>query len=220
MSLAAVALAVAVTSTASADDQRNRGLSYEVTITNLTAGQVLTPALLIAHNGDFALFHVGDAATPGLATLAESGNPGPAQSEATNTIGVYWTGIDYGGLIPPGQSRTVMVEAHDDFNEITIAGMLANTNDTFYSIHGAMLPEHGSRTLYAMAYDAGSEKNTEACSDVPGPACPMSGHAHVDEEVAAHFVHVSNGIHGIADLKPAMTDWRGPVAMIEIHPIR
>lgn len=216
--LTAAALAIAAASTASADDNRERGQSYEITITNLTAGQVFTPALLVTHTDDFALFHIGDAATAGLAYLAENGDPTMAQSEAASAMGVYRTAVDADGFIPPGHSRTVMVEARGHFDKVSIAGMLATTNDTFYAVNGAMLPRGGTHTIYAMAYDAGSEMNNELCSHIPGPPCdPMSGNAHVDEGDHTRFVHVSNGIHGVGDLMSADTDWRGPVAMIEIH---
>ncbi len=33
---------------------------------------------------------------------------------------------------------------------------------------------------------------------------------------AEGFIYVSNGVHGGADLVPALHDWRGPVARISV----
>jgi hypothetical protein len=48
---------------------------YEVTITNLTTGQLLSPPVLAAHSADYSLFDVGEKASEGIWTVAEQGNP-------------------------------------------------------------------------------------------------------------------------------------------------
>ena len=48
---------------------------YEVTITNLTSGQLLSPPVLATHSTDYALFEVGEKASEGIWTVAEQGNP-------------------------------------------------------------------------------------------------------------------------------------------------
>jgi hypothetical protein len=48
---------------------------YEVTITNLTSGQLLSPPVLAAHSADYSLFEVGEKASEGVWTVAEQGNP-------------------------------------------------------------------------------------------------------------------------------------------------
>src|SRR6266511_3294884 len=48
---------------------------YEVTITNLTTGQLLSPPVLATHGSDYALFEVGEKASEGIWTVAEQGNP-------------------------------------------------------------------------------------------------------------------------------------------------
>ena len=95
--------------------------------------------------------------------------------------------------------------------------MLASTNDGFFALNSVDFPRHDQETLTAVAYDAGSERNTEACSDVPGPLCPAdSGNLRVIEG-AEGFVHVHNGIHNLADLDAATLDWHNPVAKIVIE---
>ena len=70
----------------------------------------------------------------------------------------------------------------------------------------------------APAYDAGSEQNTEACEDIPGPPCGPNDHPDVKAE---GYVHIHAGIHGIGSegVDPAMHDWRNPVAKITIERI-
>jgi hypothetical protein len=48
---------------------------YEVTITNLTTGQLLSPPVLAAHGPEYTVFEVGQKASEGIWTVAEQGNP-------------------------------------------------------------------------------------------------------------------------------------------------
>ena len=92
--------------------------------------------------------------------------------------------------------------------------MLGMTNDAFYAVRGIRLPKEGKITVHAVAYDAGSELNTEAESDIPGPG----GNAHVDPGEGA--IHVHRGIHGGAFLVPTERDWRNPVVEITVERLR
>ncbi len=49
--------------------------TYEVTIHNLTRGQLITPPLVVVHDSSTSLFSVGQPASMELATLAEEGIP-------------------------------------------------------------------------------------------------------------------------------------------------
>ncbi len=49
--------------------------TYEVTIHNLTRGQLITPPLVVVHDSSTSLFSVGHPASMELATLAEEGTP-------------------------------------------------------------------------------------------------------------------------------------------------
>lgn len=199
-----------------ADDDGHDGRRYTVTITNLTRGQVLTPPVVIVHNRDFALFTPGEPARPELARLAEDGMTQPLRDLLATEPDVYQTRV--GGAIPPGHSTTVEIEVSGPFRFLTAAGMLATTNDGFYSIHDVKVPEKGGLEIDADAYDAGSETNTESCALIPGPPC---GHPGVRDTVDTEgFVHIHAGIHGIGDLTPATHDWRNPVAQVTIERIR
>jgi hypothetical protein len=186
--------------------------TYEVTITNITKGQVLTPVLVVAHSDKFSLFTPGKKAPKRLATLAETGNPEPLANKISKKKSVL--SVETGaGLIPAGMSETITITVEDDGAYLSIATMLALTNDGFAAVRGVML-EDGA-VYYANVWDAGSEANTESALEVPA----LGGEArHTDG--AEKYVHIHAGVHGIADLDPAMHDWRNPGAMISIKEVK
>ena len=186
---------------------------YEVTITNVTKGQIFAPAVVASHDSSFQLFDLGSPAIPELAFLAEEGDPtmlaGALAMEAA--VQDVRTG---GGVLMPGESTTITVLVDGDHRYLSMAGMLVSTNDGFFALRGVMAPE-GSTTMFARVYDAGSEFNSEDCAFVPGPPCG-SGGSH-DPSPAEGYVRIHEGIHGIGGLPSETFDWRGEVAEIEIR---
>ena len=100
--------------------------------------------------------------------------------------------------------------------------MLVNTNDAMIAIDSRPLPKwrHSTRTYNALGYDAGSEGNNEDCRFIPGPACPAGSGNMRSTDDAEGFVHIHNGVHGIADLAADAYDWRNPVAKIHVKRVR
>lgn len=208
--------------TASAGDDHHYGnRSYEVTVTNLTKGQIISPPVLVTHTRKISLFMAGAPASDELAEVAENGNGAPlvAALQASSYVGDAQSAA--GGL-PPGASATYVLKSSRRFNVLSVTGMLVNTNDAIAVVNSKSLPRrrNSSSTFDALAYDAGSEANNESCAFIPGPACPPdSGNAR-DVAGAENFVHIHNGVHGIADLNEAAYDWRNPVARIHVKRIR
>lgn len=188
---------------------------YAITITNITRGQILAPAAVIAHNDSYSLFKLGSPVSPELAMLAEDGSPAALTSMASSMPGVYRTTTG-SGVILPGASQTIEIETSRQYSEISVAAMLVSTNDGFMALRGINAPRRGEITVMADAYDAGSEANSESCAFVPGPPC--GAHAH-DISPAEGYAHIHAGIHGIGGLSAAMYDWRGAVAQVEIKRI-
>lgn len=219
MACTLVSLALASGATGLAQD------TFQVTIQNLTRGQLITPPLVVVHDGSTSLFSVGQPASAELATLAEEGNPTPLMEAAMGMEGVFDAAVAFGPgdppVIPPGQSASVMVEGTFKYRWLSVVGMLATTNDSFFAVSGVQLPARlalyflgpRSMTLNAPAYDAGSEANSESCDYIPGPPC--GNHVH-DPAEPEGFVHISNGIQGIGDINAAAGDWRNPVARVTI----
>jgi Spondin_N len=200
---------------------------YEVTITNITPAQFFTPQLVVTHTRAVELFRLGEPASTPLAVLAEDGATGPLTDALLahgRAVGQVKT---IPGLLGPGKSASVTVEAGRNHELLSVAGMLIPTNDTFFAANGLRLPLFGSVTLSVPGYDAGSEANDQNCLNIPGPRCGGVGSSPGSNAGDEGFVHIGNGFHDLpADpaggevLKPQTYDWRNPVALITVKRIR
>ncbi len=217
MALVGLASTLALSGPAVADDDDDRKV-FEVTVTNITRGQTFTPILVVTHESGVKLFTLGAPASDELATLAEDGDVGPltALLEALPEISDV---KDSGGLLLPGDSVTVKIEAQGGSDHVSLAAMLIPTNDAFVSLVDVPLPKGKATSVFRVpAYDAGSEPNDEFCANIPGPACGGTG---ASPGVGGEdFVHIHAGIHGIGDLDAVERDWRNPVAEVVIRRIR
>ncbi len=225
MKTAALGLALALVATGALADDKDRAV-YEVSITNITKGQTFTPQLIAIHSDSVALFQLGDPASSELEVLAEAGSTGPLTEflEAQGkSVGAVTT---IGALLPPGATAVAMLEAPVKHDYLSTAGMLIPTNDTFFAVNRQRLPQRGSVTVFAQAYDAGTEANDQNCGNIPGPRCGGAGLSPGINAGDEGFVHVGNGFHelgagdGAEVLKPFQYDWRNPVAMIRIKRLR
>lgn len=216
--LLAVALSVAAAAaTTTLADGRGRGRRVEVTITNLTAHQILSPAVVATHDGRFEpMFRPGDEASAELRQIAEDAVNDPMLERLMNDHHVG----DFGaleGAIMPGASRTIELEARGDHHYVSLVGMLVTTNDGFYGVSGVRIPTFGHRGTTSPAYDAGTEENNELCANIPGPPC---GNLLQPALPGEGFVHIHRGIHGIGNLDASIWDWRNPVAQVTIRRVR
>lgn len=221
-----VCAAVLVSQPALGDDDDERR-PFAVTVTNLTRGQTFTPVLVASHREGIRLFDLGQPASPQLAILAEEGNTAPLTALLLSTPGVRDvadSGAPPGGFVPPGQSKTVIVDAGRGAHHLSVAAMLIPTNDGFFALNG----ERGPRgdevlTYFSPAYDSGSERNDELCASIPGPDFAECGGAGGGGQPAGGeegYVHIHAGIHGTGDMNASERDWRNPVARITIRRIR
>ncbi len=215
---AALALTVAASfSAANARPQLGPGtFRYEVTITNITKGQILGPVAVATHNANMSLFDLGAPASSELAFLAEEGNPAMLVGALNSNADVLMAATN-GAPIMPGASATITVLSDTNNPLISLASMLVSTNDAFIGLRDVYVPVQSSRHL-ANVYDAGSEFNSEDCNFIPGPPCGSMG-AH-DPSPAEGYVYISNGIHGTASLPSATFDWRGPAAEVRIRKVQ
>lgn len=187
--------------------------TWEVTVTNITANQIISPPILVVHNHKTRLFRAGKSASPELAAVAEDADSAAlvAKLQADPNVGSIVMG---GGPLMPGASMKLMVTTTDEFQRVSAVGMLVTTNDAFFGIDSHIL--HDQRVLtsiYAPAWDAGSEANNELCSSIPGPPC---GNPHVRDTAGAEgFIHIHPGISGRGDLDPADFSWPNPVVELQ-----
>lgn len=150
--------------------------TYEVTITNLTGGQPLTPPLAATHKKNVDLWEVGDPASLALQALAENGNTVPLQGWLDGHKKVWTTWKAAAPLVPtmdPGKTGfsdtvTFTITAAKGAKYLSVASMLICTNDGFTGVNGLRLPKKigDSKTVMPNAYDAGTEINTEDFADI------------------------------------------------------
>jgi len=205
---------LALTLAAAAPASTDAAPMFEVTVTNLTRGQIFSPLLVTSHTSDISLFVAGEPALPELGTLAEEGNNAPLAALLGGLAVIEDVQTGAGGILP-GASDTVMIRATGKAPYISLASMLVNTNDAFVGLDAFQITRELDATVYAVAYDAGTEFNSESCDFIPGPACGSAG-AH-DPAPAEGYVYVSNGVQGVGDLATDLYDWRNPVAKITIR---
>ncbi len=219
LTLAAVALAAAglLTSSAVADDGGRK--VWRVTIKNLTppglgapGSQPLSPPLFVVHSSRADVWSVGEIASHGVAAIAEDADNSVLESALPQVDGVKSVATGAGGPIPPGATRSYTIETSGSFNRLSVLTMLVNTNDAFTGLD-SFRPRARNSTLETMAYDAGSERNNELKSHIPGPCC---GNAFV-RAPEGNLIRMHEGITGRGELDPAKYDWEGPAARITIE---
>ena len=149
--------------------------TLEVTVTNLTNAQPLSPVGVIAHMDGYAVFAVGTAATAGLEELAEGGDTAALLAEADADTSVIATASGAAPIGPAG-SETISLEVlESDLASLRISTstMLVNTNDAITMLDAmdvSNLEVGNSLSTRTIAYDAGTEANTELAAHIPGPA--------------------------------------------------
>jgi len=200
-----------------ADAKKDKTTVYEVTITNITRGQIISPPIVISHNEDFQLFSLGHPAPTGLAQLAEDGMTEPL-SDHLDTLDSVFQYRTAGSGIPPGESVTVEIETQKGYDLLSAAGMLVSSNDAFFAVRGVKARSKGNEAFDAEAYDSGTERNSEDCAYIPGPPCGNGGVR--DTEGAEGYVFIHAGIHDTGSLDPAVNDWRNPVATVMIQKVK
>jgi len=215
---------------------------YEVTITNETLGQPLTPPVVATHHGRHAVFDVGQPASLGVREIAENGNSAPLlaflEADPFNEFAGFAESTK-GPLVPPGvpgdvefdQSVTLEdVVAGGRANRLSWVSMLICTNDGFTGVDGLNLPDKigKSTTESTNSYDAFTEENTQDYVDIVPPCQvligdtpdpPESGTAVSNPELAEGGVitHHAGILEDVADLKPEVHGWEDPVATIEVE---
>ena len=205
--------------------------TYEVTVTNLTRGQPFTPPLAVTHRRSLSVFEVGELASLGVQEIAENGNLGPLADELAldDKVSDLVIALPSSPSSPPpilqGTSRTFTITADRGAKFFSFVSMLICTNDGFTGLDGVRLPEDDDdpsvHTL--VAYDAGTENNTEDFDDMVPPCAPLTGGSPgqgtgMTNPLLAEggVIHMHQGIQGGSDLSQGTHGWTNPVATVSI----
>lgn len=230
-----VVVALAATALAAPPAQSASPRTYRVTITNLTSGQPLTPPVVAIHRRGFHVLEVGQPASFGVKEVAENGNNAPlleALGQHPDVAVAVQAGD--GPLVPDGTPGAAMfddrvtfrISAPKAFRLLSFVSMLVCTNDGFTGADGLRLPrERGDRVVArTVAYDAGTEINTEDFADIVPPCQELIGVSSGEPGTGTSdpalaeggVIRPHPGIRGIADLVPEVHGWSEPVARIRI----
>jgi hypothetical protein len=209
--------------------------TYEVTITNLTDGQPLTPPVVATHRAATGVFDVGAPASFGLKEIAENGNLAPMLSRLAGDKHVYDSEAGPAPLVPAGlpgsamfgDSVTLTLSAAQGAKFLSWASMLICTNDGFTGSNALRLPARiGERVVSETnGYDAGTERNTEDFADIVPPCQGLVGVSSGEPGTGTSnpalaeggVIHHHQGIAGGADLVAAIHGWSDPVAEITVE---
>ncbi|MCT7942017.1 spondin domain-containing protein [Shewanella holmiensis] len=174
--------------------------TYTVTVTNLTANQPMSPVIVASHSADAMLWQAGETASLAIEKMAEGGDTADiaALEAVTNSV-------NGAGMLMPGMTETLTLTlAEADVANLSLVTMLVNTNDAFTGVNGVNIAEMDVDIpimMHYMAYDAGTEANTEAKGSMPGPADGGEGFNAARDDV--NFVHIHPGVisqyDGLAD---------------------
>lgn len=162
----------------------DNGRTFDVSVTNLTVGQPFSPVGVFLHDNTQQVFSVGTPASVALETMAEGGDVS-ALIDAVQSI----SEVTGDAPVGPGASSTYTISIAaqpTEELELSVMTMLVNTNDGFTGVNGAditSLAAGQSMSWNAIAYDSGTENNTEAAGSLPGPADGGEGFNAVRDDI-------------------------------------
>jgi len=198
--------------------------TFEVTVTNVTNGQPLTPLGVVIHQAGYIGWEEASSASVGLEDHAESGDPTSLLAAANNNNAVVGTGAG-SAPFPPGSFQMVSVTVNSVSDlQISVSTMLANTNDAFTGVSNmdiSSLAVGESITVMPSVYDAGTEANTETIDTMPGPVTQGLGEGFNPVRDDKNFISVHSGVVTSADgLTTSALDethrWIGSAAILTV----
>lgn len=194
---------------------------FEISATNLTVAQPLSPLAAFIHGSSQRIFAVGEPASAELEDLAEGGDNSSLLAAVDALVSAGGE-----GALPPGGSTTLTLEIQiEDSSDLSFSAvtMLVNTNDAFTAVNAAdvsTLAVGESIRLRTPSYDAGTEANTESAESIPGPAGGGVGFSAERDDIADQVtmhggaITVDDGLTGSA--LGQQHRWDNPVAAFTI----
>jgi hypothetical protein len=208
--------------------------TFEVTITNLSSGQPLTPPVVATHRGKNRVFDVGSRATFELKEIAENGNLGPQVDALASDKHVFDVFEGSAPIVPANRvgatpfsdQMTFTIEADKGAHRLSWASMLICTNDGFTGVNSVKLPKKpgDAVSVVTAGYDSGTELNTEDFADIVPPCQGLIGVSSGEPGTGVSNPALAEGgvighhpgIFGGSDLVPAIHGWTDPVARVDV----
>ena len=203
------------------DNGKGHQHTYTVSVRNLTENQILTPPAFAVHTARADIFTVGQPASLLVQEIAENGNLTPLTEALPDVKGVRASGVGAGeqGPLLPGEDRWFDIATGRGARLFSSVQMVVCTNDGFAGIDAVQLPRKKGKStkVYAFAWDAGTEVNTDALADfVPPCSGGTTGTDMSNPDLAEGGVIAPHpGLRGEAATMWAF-DADAPVAVFEI----
>jgi hypothetical protein len=210
----------------------NTNVEFEITLTNLTAGQPLSPAAIILHDQEWHSFKTGHVASNELEQLAEGGDNNPILSMSREDDQVFLAESGT-GIIAPGHYETFQVHTSENnlgTLSLSVLSMLVNSNDAIVALNGETLSSldiNESTSFDLLTYDTGTEANSETADTIPGPAADgglREGYNSVRDDVRnAIYVHagvVTNDDGLSSSTLSEIHRWDHPAVNVKVERIR
>jgi len=147
--------------------------SFQVTFTNMTQNQLMTPPVVALHDPSVHLFQVGEVASDAIQVIAEMGNNAPlvefagANPEVVSAAGVAGTG-PFGA----GESVTLNLTTTESGQVFSAVNMIICTNDGISGVDSHALPAGTDPVvILARPYDAGTRINQNNSYSFFPPPC-------------------------------------------------
>ena len=194
---------------------------YKIEVQNNTQNQPFSPLALITSSRPGYVFELAKPASTELEHIAESGNNQPLLEQSKSdflNVEIVQSG---NGLIKPGNDETVtLLRFNSSAKYLSLVSMLTNTNDGFIGeeVDLSKIDVGETRSINAIAWDAGTEQNTEAA-----PTLATAGFDPSRDDV--NFIHTHPGIISNQDglINSALTAqerFLSPVAKIIITRVK
>lgn len=196
---------------------------YKIEVTNNSKNQPLSPMTLVTSTKPNYVFELGKPASVALEKIAEGGDNSMLLTDASSELFNVEVAKSGDSLILPGATDSMTItRLNTSAKFLSLVSMLTNTNDGFIGEHVDLskLDVGDSKTINAVAWDAGTEPNTET----PESLVSSEGF-NPSRDGDVNFVHThpgvissQDGLQGSALLADAR--FSSPVARITITRIK
>ena len=198
--------------------------TFQVTFTNMTAGQLMTPPVVALHDPSAHLFQVGSTASDAIRDIAETGNNAALVAFAGENPDLVSAATVVGtGPFGAGANVTGSLTTTESGQVFSAVNMVICTNDGISGVDSIALPAGNEPvTVMAMAYDAGTRVNqADALSFFPPPcaAGDAVNEAPVEDPRAEIAAHAGQG--GLANVaEGANWDFAAGDQVLQIEIVR
>ncbi|MFC3032266.1 spondin domain-containing protein [Pseudoalteromonas fenneropenaei] len=171
---------------------------FSIKVINLTEAQPMSPIALALHQAG-QWWQLGMPASIALEQMAEGGD-----NSALLAMPEFAIQASASSPLPPGETQEFTLTSESLENmKLSLVTMMVNSNDGFTGLNNLDVSDFtlgDMRRLYSVAYDAGTEANSEDSGTIPGPADGGEGFNSERDDINVVTMHA--GVVGRDDGLP------------------